>query len=302
MCEYLYYSRDEFMINLGIIVFLYYTAVWAVVSTLMVYVTRRLDFDSIMVGYILTLYGCATMFSESVLVRFIVPYLGEIRSIKLGLLAFAVQCFIIAWATTIEQLYVSIAFSMLSNLVYPSISSLVSKIMEVEGNDISVFHHRMDEEKNSDLFDDHNPIGEALGTLNGIKAITEGFGPLVFGILMSYYEDFVDPMQGAPYIVAGMLVLWAFLHTYELPDHSFGFYDDLKWFNISAISSLLPNSTANNEMPHVSSTGATVKDVELFGVAPSVTQTNAKHKQTVSDILHNRDNSERKSLLHSDDS
>jgi hypothetical protein len=31
---------------------------------------------------------------------------------------------------------------------------------------------------------DEDSQGEALGALNGIKALTEGFGPLVFGFLM----------------------------------------------------------------------------------------------------------------------
>lgn len=39
--------------------------------------------------YFKSLYGLATMFSEGVLVRYIVPYLGEINSMRLGLLAFA---------------------------------------------------------------------------------------------------------------------------------------------------------------------------------------------------------------------
>ena len=62
-------SGSEFMKNIALIVFLYYTSVWAVVSTLMVYVTRHLDFSSIYVGWLLSCYGIATMFSEGVLVR-----------------------------------------------------------------------------------------------------------------------------------------------------------------------------------------------------------------------------------------
>jgi predicted MFS family arabinose efflux permease len=59
------------MKNIAIIVFLYYTAVWAVVSTLMVYVTRHLQFSPIYVGWLLSCYGVATMFSEGVLVRLV---------------------------------------------------------------------------------------------------------------------------------------------------------------------------------------------------------------------------------------
>ena len=146
------------MTNLALIVFLYYTAVWALVSTLIIHVTRHLSFSSLALGWLLVRwiwssvgsysmapfilsciflpllaslsfclwrpwylplyfvhflllilrthhsqcfllftvsytsqsgYGLATMFSEGVLVRYIVPYLGEINSMRLGLLAFS---------------------------------------------------------------------------------------------------------------------------------------------------------------------------------------------------------------------
>ncbi len=49
------------MTNLAVIVFLYYTAVWAIVSTLVVYVTRQLHFSSVTLGWLLSGYGLATM-------------------------------------------------------------------------------------------------------------------------------------------------------------------------------------------------------------------------------------------------
>lgn len=185
------FRSDAFMTNLALIVFLYYTSVWAIVSTLMVFVTSHLHFDSMTLGWLLSGYGIATMFSEGVLVRLIVPVLGETNSMRLGLISFAIQCVVVAFSDNATMIFVSIAFSMLSNLVYPSTSSLVSKIVE---EDVQ---------------------GEALGALNGIKALTEGFGPLIFGLLMGLYET--HPMPGAPYLLASMLSLWAFLHCYELP-------------------------------------------------------------------------------------
>ena len=83
----------------------------------------------------------------------------------LGLVAFAIQCVVIAASNSAEWIYISILFSMISNLVYPSISSLVSKTVNEEQQ------------------------GEVLGALNGIKALTEGFGPLIFGFLMALFED-----------------------------------------------------------------------------------------------------------------
>ena len=44
---------DSFMTNLSIIVFLYYTAVWSLVSTLIIHVTRHLGFSSLALGWLL---------------------------------------------------------------------------------------------------------------------------------------------------------------------------------------------------------------------------------------------------------
>ena len=48
-----------------------------------------------------------------------------------------------------------------------------------------------------------------------IQALTEGFGPLIFGLLMGLFER--TPVPGAPYLLACVLSLWAFLHCFELP-------------------------------------------------------------------------------------
>jgi len=185
------FGLDPFMTNLAVIVFLYYTSVWAIVSTLMVFVTRHLHFDPVTLGWLLSGYGFATMFSEGVLVRIIVPLIGETNSMRLGLAAFAVQCIVVAFSRNSNAIFVSVLFSMFANLVYPSISSLVSKIVEEDMQ------------------------GEALGALNGIKALTEGFGPLTFGLLMALFEKSTIP--GAPYLIASVLSCWALLHCYELP-------------------------------------------------------------------------------------
>eukprot|EP01039_Chlorochromonas_danica_P008495 gene8493-9363_t len=185
------FRADAFLSNIALIVFLYYSSVWAMVSTMMVYITHTLHFSPISLGWLMTAYGVSTMIAEGLLVRLVVPAIGELHTIRLGLLAFAAQCLIIAFSSSAEWIFVSVIFSLLSNLVYPSVSSLVSKV---------VGEHEQ---------------GEALGSLNGIKALTEGFGPLLFGLIMSLFED--TPYPGAPYIIATFIVLWAYLHSYELP-------------------------------------------------------------------------------------
>lgn len=212
------FNSDRFMRNIALTVFLYYTALWAVVCTLMVYVTRRLHFTPVEVGVFLSSYGACTMISEGILVRFIVPWIGnahsrdcsftdslstdavgEVNSIRIGLFAFACQTIMLALSTSQSMIFASIALSLLSNLVYPSVSSLVSKNVPEDAQ------------------------GEVQGALNGIKALTEGVGPLAFGGLMALYED--SEISGAPYLLATVLVLWALLHTFEIPRDAAMAYD-----------------------------------------------------------------------------
>jgi hypothetical protein len=46
----------------------------------MLYITRHLHFSTVSLGWLLSGYGLATMFSEAVLVRIIVPRIGEVHS------------------------------------------------------------------------------------------------------------------------------------------------------------------------------------------------------------------------------
>jgi len=133
------------------------------------------------------------MVSESLLVRVLAPWLGERVTMRLGLAAFAGQCAVVGCATHPHHIWVSIALSVFSNLVYPSLSSLVSASVPAAQQ------------------------GEAQGAINGVRALTEGIGPLLFGALMHLAED--SPVPGAPYLAGGLITLWALKTSYELPEH-----------------------------------------------------------------------------------
>lgn len=113
----------------------------------MVYITRHLSFSPLQLGWLLSAYGLATMFSEGILVRVVVPRIGELNSMRLGLIAFSIQCLLVAISTSPVWIFISVLFSMGANLFYPAVSSLVSKVVSEDSQ------------------------GEALGALNGIKAL-----------------------------------------------------------------------------------------------------------------------------------
>jgi DHA1 family tetracycline resistance protein-like MFS transporter len=183
---------DPFLRQVGKVAFLYYTGLWAIISTLSIYAVQRFHLSPERLGELMSALGLSTMVAEAVLVRIVVPLLGEKQSTRLGLISFALQCFLLGFAYEGWHLFFCVAFSMLGNLVYPSLSSLVSGSVEPD------------------------MVGEALGAINGVKALTEGIGPLLFGSLMTISEG--SALPGWPYIVAGVLVLAAYHAASDLPD------------------------------------------------------------------------------------
>ena len=84
------------------------------------------------------------------------------------------------------------ALSLVSNLVYPALSALVARRADAQ------------------------EVGEALGALNGVKALTEGVGPLGFGLVMVEFERTALP--GLPYLACAALSLLAWALSHRLPD------------------------------------------------------------------------------------
>jgi MFS transporter, DHA1 family, tetracycline resistance protein len=183
---------DPFLRQVGKVAFLYYTGLWALISTLSVYAVKRFHLTPERLGELISVLGLSTMIAEAVLVRILVPLLGEKRAMKLGLISFALQCLTLGFAYEGWHLFVCAAFSLLGNLVYPSLTSLVSGSVEPDA------------------------VGEALGAINGIKALTEGIGPLVFGTLMTISEK--SALPGWPYLLAAILVIAAYQEAGKLPD------------------------------------------------------------------------------------
>lgn len=185
-------AMDPFLRQVGKVAFLYYTGLWALISTLSVYAVQRFHLSPERLGELISVLGLSTMIAEAVLVRILVPLLGEKRAMKLGLVSFALQCLTLGFAYEGWHLFVCAGFSLLGNLVYPSLTSLVSGSVEPDA------------------------VGEALGAINGIKALTEGIGPLLFGTLMTISEKTILP--GWPYLLAAILVAVAYKEADKLPD------------------------------------------------------------------------------------
>ena len=193
---------DPFLRLVGKVAFLYYTALWSIISTLVLYAARRFALGPERLGELMSALGLSTMIAEAILVRIMVPMLGEKKSMRLGLAAFGIQCIILGLAYEGWHLFPCILFSLIGNLVYPSLTSLVSSSVEP------------------------NAVGEALGAVNGIKALTEGIGPLVFGSLMTLSEH--SALPGWPYLLAALIVYMAYYYSQFLPDSNDEYIHELE--------------------------------------------------------------------------
>jgi MFS family permease len=156
-----YLTTDPLLSTIGRVTFFYYTALHAVVSTLILYATRQFHLGPQRLGELMAALGLSTMISEAVLVRIAIPLFGETRCMRIGLASFTLQCILLAVANSPWQLFICAFLAMGGNLVYPSVSSLVSSSVRPD------------------------MVGRALGAVNGVKSLTEGIGPLIFGTVSS---------------------------------------------------------------------------------------------------------------------
>lgn len=269
--------EDPFLNAVGKVALLYYTGLWAVISTLSLYAVQHFGLGPQALGELMSALGLSTMLAEAVLVRVLVPLLGEKEAIKLGLASFSLQCFILGLAYEKWHLFVCVACSILGNLVYPSLSSLVSGTVEPRA------------------------VGEALGAINGIKALTEGIGPLLFGALMTISEEasstpgssdnylgYLPP--GWPYWIAGILVCFAYRFAERLlPDDT----NPSKKGNVDAeyIHELEFKWRRSGGRPHRSTHGQQIEtkqvdDIDIFfGCLDKATPTRDHVEEEYADLL-----------------
>ncbi len=186
-----YLTTDPLLSKIGHITILYYTALHAVVSTLILYAARQFHLGPERLGELMAALGLSTMLSEAILVRIVIPSLGEPSSMRLGLMSFTLQCIMLAVAGSPWQLFFCAVLAIPGNLVYPSISSLVSTSVKPE------------------------MVGRALGSINGVKSLTEGVGPLIFGTLLTISET--HSLPGWPYFIAAVMSALAWRATKALP-------------------------------------------------------------------------------------
>ncbi|MFY0692481.1 MAG: TCR/Tet family MFS transporter [Paracoccaceae bacterium] len=160
-----------------------YPAVWAY------YTQAAFGWEPGMIGISLAVYGIAMAITQGGLIRVIIPRLGEIRTVYLGLLYNALTLIIIANITSGWALLVMTPLASLGAVVAPALQGVMS----------------------GRAADDQQ--GELQGVLASINAIGMIATPILMTQVFAWFTAPDTPvyMPGAPYLLAAvmMLISWA---------------------------------------------------------------------------------------------
>ncbi|KAJ9452485.1 Tetracycline resistance protein [Diplonema papillatum] len=184
---------DLFLRRLMVIAFMYYVSYWALVSTIMLYLTQVFNFDVVERGRFLSMIGFCHVISELVLVRILTNWYSFTDRVlmQVGIFAWFVKMLLLAVAKDRTTLDIAALTSLVSGLFGPSLVSLASRAAEPKGKQ-----------------------GEVQGAIAAFRALAEGVGPLLIGFLFSISSG----NDGYPYLVSSSIAAAAFFLSIQLPN------------------------------------------------------------------------------------
>ena len=156
----------------------------ALESTWVLFTDFRFGWGPAEVGISLAVVGLLIAFSEGVLVRILVPRLGEGRMLRTGLIVGGLSMVALAFATEVWMAYAAIAVYVLGwGVVGPAARAMASRTVGV------------------------NEQGILQGAITSLTTATGIIGPPVAAGLFGYFVGPSTPVifPGAPYILAALL-------------------------------------------------------------------------------------------------
>jgi DHA1 family tetracycline resistance protein-like MFS transporter len=153
----------------------------------------RFGWDEKMVGISLGIIGVLVGLVQGVLIRWINPKLGNVNSIYVGIILYAVGMFLFASATQSWMVFVFLIPYCLGGISGPGLQAIISGTVPA------------------------NEQGELQGSLTSIISITSIVGPLVMSNLFAFFTGPIAPFYfpGAPFMLAAVLMLLSCFFAYK---------------------------------------------------------------------------------------
>ena len=170
-----------FLFNLAHFV---YPAIWAYFSK------EAFSWSSTEVGISLALVGFGFALVQGVLMRRLVPWLGEVKLTAIGFTTSVIGLLAISFVTEGWMVYALIPLMVIGGVLNPALTGLMS-------NQVS-----------------NDQQGELQGAISSLSAITMLITPLVATQLFGYFTEAVEGrpyFPGAPFLASGLLMMLALL-------------------------------------------------------------------------------------------
>lgn len=172
---------------------LIYVASHSVQTTWSYYTIEKFGWTSRMVGNSLGVVGICVMIVQGLLIRRIIPKLGQEKSVYTGLALYAVGFVLFAFATQTWMMFAFTAVYCLGGIAMPSIQGIISTHVPP------------------------NEQGELQGALASLMSATSIIGPLIMTNVFAYFTSAQAPIHfaGAPFIVSAVLTLVSTILAYR---------------------------------------------------------------------------------------
>ena len=178
--------------GLVISLILIYIAGHAVQSNWSFYTMFRFSWDERMVGISLGVVGLLVGLVQGLLIRWINPLIGDIKSIYYGLLLYAIGMLLFAFASQGWMMFVFLIPYCLGGICGPALQSIITKNIP------------------------SNEQGELQGALTSLMSATSIIGPPLMTNLFYYFTHKSAPFQfpGAPFFLAFLLFMAGIYFVY----------------------------------------------------------------------------------------
>lgn len=172
---------------------LVYLSAHAVQTTWTFYTMEKFEWTPQWVGYSLTFIGIMIALVQGLLIRIIIPKIGQKRGVYVGLLLYSVGFLLFAFATKGWMMFAFMIPYSLGGIAGPSLQGIISG--NVPGNE----------------------QGELQGGLTSLMSATSIFGPVLMTSLFAYFTSKDAPFlfPGAPFLMGAILTLISAILAYR---------------------------------------------------------------------------------------
>lgn len=171
--------------GLVISLILIYISAHSVQSTWTYYNMEKFNWDNKMVGYSLGFFGLMIALVQGLLIRVVIPKIGQERGVYIGLIFYSIGFMLFAFATRGWMMFAFIIPYTLGGIAGPSIQGIISGSVPA------------------------NEQGELQGGLTSLMSFSTIIGPVLMTALFAYFTGDNAPFQfpGAPFLMGSILTI-----------------------------------------------------------------------------------------------